>query len=458
LWAALGLAALGGCHRDAAAIGGDPGPDGQTGGTLVRSGPDAAPLVVRAAEAAPHVDPFPPHTVAPLSAREKVGESIFFDKTLSDPPGTSCASCHDPAIAFSGDNGSSTGVAQGSRPGHFARRHTPSVLYLKYAPPFHFALEDDDDVEESPFGGLTWNGRADSVAEFVRLPLFDADEMNNKNEAEVASKLRAAPYAGDLAREYPQALETTASAMKALGEALQAFLTSEAMSPFTSKFDDYLRGRAQLSPLEMKGLKAFESREKGACQHCHLLYESWNRPEGSLFTTYGYDAVGAPRNRAIAANADPKRFDLGLCERKSEFVAMATNSPAARKNEGSKSAGDAGGAKKSRSSDPKWCGFFRIPSLRNVAVRRRYMHNGVFSTLRETVAFYATRGTNPERWYPLGTPFDDVPDAYRPNVNTLALPYNRHKGDAPALDEGEIDAIVAFLETLTDARFLSPAP
>jgi cytochrome c peroxidase len=372
------------------------------------------------------VDPLPPHTVPPLKAREKVGESIFFDAALSDPPGTSCASCHDPAMAFSGNNGSPSGVARGSRPGHFARRNAPSVMYMKYVPPFHFALEDDDDVEESPFGGLTWSGRADSVAEFARLPLFDADEMNNQSEAEIAGKLRAAPYAADLEREYPGALETPASAMKALGEALQAFLTSETMSPFTSKFDDFLRGKAQLSALEMKGMKAFQNREKGACQHCHQMYGSWNRPEGSLFTSYAYDAVGAPRNRAVAANADPKRYDLGLCERTQ---------------------------KKVPSSDPKWCGSFRIPSLRNVAVRQRFMHNGVFSKLRDVVAFYATRSTNPDLWYPHGAKFDDVPAQYRANVNTLVLPYNRHEGDPPAMDDADVDAIVAFLETLTDAPY-----
>jgi cytochrome c peroxidase len=388
----------------------------------------ATSLTVRPAESAPIVDPIPPHTVPPLTAHEKVGQSIFLDVTLSNPPGTSCASCHDPAAAFSGNNGSDNGVARGSRPGHFARRNAPSVMYMKYVPPLYFTLEDDDDTVETPFGGLTWSGRADTVAEFVRLPLFDADEMNNASEAEVARKLRAAPYAADLAREFPGALETPASAMKALGEALQAFLTSETMSPFTSKFDDFLRGKAQLSPLEMKGLTAFVNRAKGACNHCHLMYEHSNRPESSLFTSYAYDAVGVPRNRAIAANADPSRYDLGICERTQ---------------------------KKVPSSEPRLCGFFRTPSLRNVAVRQRFMHNGAFSTLREAVSFYASRSTNPGRWYPAGTKFDDLPAKYRQNVNVVSFPYNRHEGAAPALNDEEIDAIVAFLQTLTDEPYRS---
>jgi cytochrome c peroxidase len=406
----------------------DPTQRGSTGSSTQASSQAQPSPSFQPAEHAPVVDPIPPHTVPGLTAREKVGQSIFLDATLSNPPGTSCASCHDPDTAFSGNNGSENGVARGSRPGHFGRRNAPSVLYMKYVPPFHFALEDDDDVTESAFGGLTWSGRADTVAEFARMPLFDPDEMNAGGEAELARRLRAAPYAAELAREFPGALGTPASAMKAFGEALQAFLTSETMAPFTSKFDDYARGKVQLSALETKGLIAFANRAKGACSHCHKMYDHSNRPESSLFTDFSYDAVAVPRNRAVPANADPNRYDLGLCERTQ---------------------------KKAPSSDAKWCGFFRIPSLRNVAVRRRFMHNGAFSSLRDVVAFYGSRTTSPDRWYPHGAKFDDVPEKYRGNVNTVSFPYNRREGEPPALDDADVDAIVAFLQTLTDEPYRS---
>jgi cytochrome c peroxidase len=412
---------LGACHERAPETRTDAGV-AQTA-TLVTLR-DGTPLAVRPAERGPAVDLVPREAAASLTAKERVGQSIFFDANLSEPAGTSCASCHDPALAFSGDNGGAAGVAQGSRPGHAARRNAPSLLYLKYVPPFHFALEDDDDVTESPFGGLGWSGRADTIQEFVRLPLFDADEMNGKSEVELFGKLRAAPYAADLAREYPGSLSAPASALQALAGALQAFLTSGAMAPFTSKFDDYLRRKAQLSPLEMKGLAAFEDRTKGACNQCHRMNGHSTRPESSLFTSYSYDAVGVPRNRVLAANDDPKHYDLGLCERKGGGVP---------------------------SSGAKWCGFFRIPSLRNVALRKRFMHNGAFASLREVVAFYATRGTDPNHWYAHGEEFDDLPARYRDNVNILSFPYNRREGDRPALDDDDIDAIVAFLGTLTDA-------
>ncbi len=63
--------------------------------------------------------------------------------------------------------------------------------------------------------------------------------------------------------------------------------------------------------------------------------------------------------------------------------------------------------------------------------------------------FYATRGTDPRRWYPDGA-YDDLPAAYKANVNVSAPPYDHAEGGSPALDDGEIDALVAFLGTLTD--------
>jgi cytochrome c peroxidase len=65
------------------------------------------------------------------------------------------------------------------------------------------------------------------------------------------------------------------------------------------------------------------------------------------------------------------------------------------------------------------------------------------------------RDTNPEKWYALdadGTvdKFDDLPAAYKGNVNTTEAPYDRKPGDAPALTDPEIDDIIAFLQTLND--------
>jgi cytochrome c peroxidase len=355
-----------------------------------------------------------------------LGRRLFADPILSEPAGTSCASCHDPARAFSGNHGSRTGVPLGSRPDHFARRNTPSVLYLRYVPRFHY-YQEEDAPQPSAFGGFFWDGRSDSIAELVKQPLTNPDEMNNRGARSIANKLEKGGYADDFRRTLDVASGDSDAAVAALGKALEAFLTSRAMAPFSSKYDAYVGGKAVFTPLEERGLKLFQNPDKGNCASCHLLTVTSPTPERSMFTDYGYDAVAVPRNRKIPSTRRADAFDLGLCERKDEHVP---------------------------SSDEKWCSSFRTPSLRNVAVREAFMHNGAFSSLRDVVAFYATRATDPMRWYPTRVRFDDVPAKFRDQVNVNSIPYNRRAGDVPALDDGEIDAIVAFLGTLTDAPYL----
>ncbi len=385
-------------------------------GRMPPRSPEPHALAVAAATTAPtSSDP------AEADPRAAIGRQAFFDATLSTPPGTSCASCHDPSQGYAGNNGSTRGTARGSRPDHFARRATPSVLYLRFVRRFHFRWEEEADLPDA-LGGFFWDGRADSIAALVRQPLLNPDEMGNTDLGDIARRLRAAPYAGDLEREFDHVFDTPESAIEALGQSLEAFLTSPTMSPFSSRYDDFVRGRADLTALEKRGLALFEDHEKGACSSCHTLDPRSAEPARSLFTDSGYETLAVPRNRALPGNRDARTFDLGICERP---------------------------AGKWHLDDDRFCGSFRTPSLRNVAVRPSFMHNGVFSKLREVVAFYATRATSPERWYPSGE-YDDLPKKYWPQVNTNPAPYHRRRGETPSLDDGDVDAIVAFLQTLTD--------
>ena len=158
-------------------------------------------------------------------------------------------------------------------------------------------------------------------------------------------------------------------------------------------------------------------------------------PQDWLFTDFTYDSLGAPKNKAIPGADKPDAApDLGLCKR----PGLAQVAPAGFDVD-------------------SVCGAFKVPTLRNVAVTAPYLHNGVFAKLRDVVAFYATRDTNPERWYPKdekGKPkkFDDLPASAHENVNVKEVPYDRKPGQKPRLSEKEIDAIDAFLETLTDRR------
>jgi cytochrome c peroxidase len=354
-----------------------------------------------------------------------LGKKLFFDERLSEPPGTACSSCHDPAHAFSGGHGSTLGVPAGSRGGRFARRSTPSVLYMRYVPKFYY-FEDDENPAPEPRGGFFWDGRVDNLVDLVRQPLFNPDEMNAGTPQRLAAKVTHGPYAADFAAALGNTSEPEA-VMHGIGLALEAYLKSDEMTPASSKYDRYVRGEATLTEQERHGLELFKDRKKGACSGCHRLAEASSNPAESMFTDYGYDAVALPRNRELPANRNAETFDLGLCERKD------TTTP---------------------SSDERYCSSFRTPSLRNVAVRQSFGHNGFYKKLRDVVAFYAFRAVAPSRIYPPGQKFDDVPPKYRANVNIYSPVYNHREGAPPPLSDEDIDAIVAFLETLTDAAYV----
>ncbi len=372
---------------------------------------------------------------APDPTLVALGRRIFFDPRLSEPRGMSCAGCHDPGRAFaptlSAASLAGPGVPEGSRHGRFSLRNAPSLLYVRYVPRRHF-YQDDDAPAPSPFGGLFSDGRADTLAEQIRGPLFDPNEMNNRSPAALLRKVDRTELADDLAARFGASVRRDPEQLvRALGSAVEAYLQSDDMAPFTSRFDAYLRTRKPLAAAEMRGLMLFRNPDKGNCMSCHTLSETSSRPERSLFTDFGYDAIAVPRNRALPANRDPRHFDNGLCDT----------------------------ATRLRWPEPtQWCGYLRTPGLRNVAVKQTFMHNGVFTTLRDAVAFYNTRSTDPGHWYHGARIFDDVPAAYRGNINVNSTPMNRRPGTPPALTDAEIDDIVAFLGTLTDARYANLVP
>ncbi len=354
-----------------------------------------------------------------LSAQAALGEKIFADVSLSASGRQACASCHSPDVGHAPDNSLAVqlGGALLDQPGN---RVAPGLNYLSGNTAFHF------DDEGTPTGGFFWDGRAASLQAQASGPLLAANEMANASVAEVVAKLSRAAYAEEFKRVFgADIFSRTDDAMAQLTLALQMYQLEDAeFRAFSSKYDQFLRGLVALSDQEARGLELFNSPTKGNCAGCH---PSAKGADGShpLFTDFTYDNLGVPRNAALAQNADPTFFDLGLCARAD--LAARTD----------------------------LCGAFKVPSLRNVALRKVYFHNGRFTTLKDVVTFYVQRDTHPEKWYPLNADgsvnkFDDLPPQYHPNVNTAEVPYNRVPGDAPALTDAEVDDVVAFLKTLSD--------
>lgn len=347
----------------------------------------------------------------------EAGRRLFFDTRLSEPPGTSCASCHEPARAFTGDNGSGRAVPRGSRPEMLGTRNAPTLMYLESSPGPGFTQRDGKPV---PSGGFFWDGRATTLADQVQGPLFSSHEMNNPGVPALVAKVAASDAALLLKQAFgDDVFADPGRAMRAIARSLAAFEQSPTFAPFTSKFDAVLRGQAKFTEQEERGQSLFTIAQKGNCAACHVLKSDSREPRDSLFTDFGFHAIGVPRNPDITR---PGETDLGVC----------------------------GALPKGTAGNARWCGWFKTPTLRNVALTAPYMHNGRFATLREAVAFYATRDTHPERWYPGGEKFDDLPPSLRGNVDTETRPYHRRPDQRPALNDEEIDDIVAFLRTLTD--------
>jgi cytochrome c peroxidase len=359
-----------------------------------------------------------------LTPTELLGKKIFFDTNLSEPRGMSCATCHESGNGFAGNNGSVNGVPLGIL-GQHGLRNTPSAMYAQYATAFSVTAD-------GPVGGQFLDGRASNLAEQAKAPFLSSAEMNNPHVQAVISKIASSSYA-DLFKSVhgSTSLSNAVTAFDKVAESIAAFESTSRFAPFTSKYDDVLAGTANFSLDEKRGKILFMDPKKGNCVSCHAVDANSTQSKDHLFTDFSYDNLGVPRNNAIPANRDSNFYDLGLCgPKRTEFGVGGAN------------------------QDLTLCGAFKVPTLRNTAKKTAWMHNGYFKSLRDVVSFYVTRDTNPARWYPVVggavNKYDDLPSAYKANVNTTEVPYNRQVGDAPALTDAEVDLIVTFLKTLND--------
>lgn len=372
----------------------------------------------------------------PLTPEQELGQLLFNDVNLSISRTQSCASCHEEARAFTGNNAQDPffPVALGALPTLVGVRNTPTAKYASFTPIFGFSNEDGEWV---PSGGQFLDGRADTLAAQAAGPFINPREMAMPSRASVVERIREADYATLFEQVFGAgALDDVDRAYESMTLAIEAFERTEVFRPFSSKFDAVLRGEARFTRAEAAGFALFKDPEKGNCSACHVGDESSTDPEDWLFTDFTYDNLGVPRNAQIPDNADPAFFELGLCAQ----PGLEARVPDEVDDEAALIA--------------SLCGAFKVPTLRNVADTAPYMHNGYFRSLRSVVEFYATRDTNPERWYPLVggelAKFDDLPPEFVGNVNASEAPYDRAPGQAPRLSPREIDQVVAFLRTLSD--------
>lgn len=395
--------------------------------------------------------------VVPLSAMAQLGQKIFYDASLSSSGKLSCASCHSPDHAYGPpiDGPVMFGGPTLSRQGG---RAVPSLTYLERQPSFSIGPEQGETDEPIglaqqaalaqqstrtqktatqtaqsavnivPQGGQFWDGRADTLQDQAVIPLLDPREMDGGSIERVATKLNQAAYVKNFTELFGESVLKSPKML--VSEAMFAVaryqIEEPSFHPYTSKFDYWLEGKARLSASEMRGYKLFNDPGKANCAGCHVDQASKDSLP-PLFTDHQFEALGAPRNTALADNKDTNYFDLGVC----------------------------GPIRTDIADQKQYCGMFLTPTLRNTATRHAFFHNGVFHTLQEVLDFYNFRDTNPEKVYPRAADgsvqkLNDIPEQYHANVDVNDPPFNRHLGEAPAMTTQDEADIIAFLQTLTD--------
>lgn len=327
--------------------------------------------------------PDPTNRVADDPAAARLGQWLFFDERLSADGSVACATCHDPAHAFSDEKSLAVGLAEGTR-------HAPSLINVSYG---------------RWFG---WGGRADSLWAQALGPLESPLEMGGDRVAMVRlvhsdDELRAAyeavfgalPALGELPAhakpmpESPKAPEHRAweqldgdvreavnRVFSDLAKAIAAY--ERLLVRGDAPFDRFVLGvleddevqRGALDAAQRRGLALFLG--EANCTLCHL---------GPNFTDNEFHNTGAPPLGGGEA-LDPGRYRGAALVAADPFNAAGLYSDDPR--------GEAAGrTSRLRLGSETW-GEFKTPGLRNLGGRGPFMHQGQFSTLDDVLHFYDT--------------------------------------------------------------------
>lgn len=219
-----------------------------------------------------------------------------------------------------------------------------------------------------------FDGRASSLEEQALFPIADPLEMNLPIDKAVDRLNKSPKYVALFLKVYHEK-----PSAQNLGKALAAF--ERTLETVNSPWDNYAKGNKKaVNAAVLRGRKVFNT--KGKCFDCH---------SGVDFTNDEFRNIGLYNGNDLN---DRGRADF---TKKNEDV-----------------------------------GKFKVPGLRNVGVTAPYMHNGMFKTLKEVLAYY----NNPTT-------------IVSGSINTDSLlvePLN--------LTNAELEDLEAFLNALTDEQFL----
>ena len=288
-----------------------------------------------------------PAGAEPTPEKIKLGEQLFNDKRLSVNDKVSCATCHEPAKAFTDQKPLPDGV---TAPKERPVRNSPTVLNALF--------------NQTQF----WDGRAPSLEEQAKLPILNPIEMGQKSPDDVVTKVRGIPEY----RDTFQKIFGREVSYDDLAAAIAAF--ERTLATGDAPFDRFVAGDTKaISPAAQRGWALFNG--KGRCAPCHAF-----STVSPLFS-------------------DQKFHNIGIAAHKTDFIDLS------RKAVGAVRSGDLkqidelaiqttfselGRFLVTKHSND--IGAFKTPGLRNIAATAPYMHDGSMSTLWDVMDHYNKGG------------------------------------------------------------------
>ncbi|MET4279461.1 cytochrome c peroxidase [Bradyrhizobium sp. F1.2.2] len=414
---------------------------------------------------------------------ELLGKLMLYDKDLSVNRNEACAFCHMPGTGFTGpvsELNRTTGAYPGSVRTRFSDRKPQSHAYAPLSPVLHYNPGQGDLV-----GGNFWDMRAtgrrlgNPAAEQAQGPPTNPVEMGLPDIACAVYRVSQRPYRAlfesvwgpqSFAVAWPDDVEQvcnrpgpTAAAdplpvhlslidrgrvgatFDQLAQSIAGYEASAEVTSFTSKFDAVLAKKTQFTPQEQQGYDLF--RGKARCNECH---RDGGPGEDPLFTDFTASNIGTPANPRLPYYGQDRPDAWGYVANPlgSSFVDGGVGTFLSNGHLLSQpSAVDARWIKPGSDNQAR----MRVPTLRNVDKRpdpaflKAYGHNGYFTSLKQIVHFYNTRDVLP-RCQP-----------HDPGEGTTCWPapestanMNMSKVGRLALSDAEEDALVLFMQTLTD--------
>jgi cytochrome c peroxidase len=267
---------------------------------------------------------------SPLTA---LGKTLFFTTALSANRDIACASCHDPAHAYTDGRA----VAIGNH-GQRGQRNTPSLL------------------NAAKYTRWSWDGHNQSLETQVLEPLFSTREHGLANERHALAIIRdtpslVAPYAQAFGNETPFTLDNIATA-------LEAYVRDIAESANRKSVVTPIKFSLQIE----QGRALFTG--KAGCAQCH------DPTHGFTDNQFHFGYQGAPKETAAIRSAINR-------------LRLKTNTSKYQRNSHDATVASLGAF--AATLDPNDIGKFRTPSLLHVSRTAPYMHDGSVVTLREAI-------------------------------------------------------------------------